>query len=168
MVRIWFGFLSKRSMLPCRLQLHLKLLQLWGYALSCRSTTADAWQLRQELGNGIHGIPGARRQPGEARPSGCEVHVGPPCSGAADATPRVGDSTNMPHTCWFIVGYVKESLVYLFIIYLHFIRNARFKSIRSFEWYLTITARPKHFWCWNIRSTFFHGNIAQLHQFTHL
>ena len=53
-------------------------------------------------------------------------------------------------------------------IYLHFIRNARLKSIKSFEWYLSITARPNHFWCRNIRTTFFHVNIAQLHQFTHL
>ena len=41
-------------------------------------------------------------------------------------------------------------------------------NIRSFGWYLPITARPHHFWCRNIRTTFFHGNIAQLHQFTHL
>ena len=53
-------------------------------------------------------------------------------------------------------------------IYLHFIRNARLKSIRSFEWFLHITSIPYPFWCGNIRTTFFHGNIAQLHQFTHL
>ena len=52
-------------------------------------------------------------------------------------------------------------------LYLHFIRNA-LKSIKSFEWYLPITARSNHFWCRNIRTTFFHGNIAQLHQFTHI
>ena len=53
--------------------------------------------------------------------------------------------------------------------YLHFIRNARLKSIRSSEWYLPITARPIHFWHRNIlRTTFFHGNIAQLYQFTHV
>ena len=46
--------------------------------------------------------------------------------------------------------------------YLHFIRNARLKSIRNSEWYLPITARPYHFRCRNIRTTFFHGNIAQL------
>ena len=52
--------------------------------------------------------------------------------------------------------------------YLHFIRNARLKSIRSSDWYLPITARPNHFWRRNIRTTFFHRNIAQLYQFTHL
>ena len=31
-------------------------------------------------------------------------------------------------------------------LYLHFIRNARLKSIRSSEWYLPITARPNHLW----------------------
>ena len=29
--------------------------------------------------------------------------------------------------------------------YLHFIKNARLKSVRSFEWYFPITARPYHF-----------------------
>ena len=52
-------------------------------------------------------------------------------------------------------------------LYLHFIRNALI-SIKSFEWYLPITARPYHFWCTKIRTCFFHGNIAQLHQFTHI
>ena len=52
--------------------------------------------------------------------------------------------------------------------YLHFIRNARLKSIRSSDWYLPITARPNHFWRRNIRTTFFHRNIAQLYQFTQI
>ena len=47
--------------------------------------------------------------------------------------------------------------------YLHFIRNARLKSIRSFEWYFPITARPNHLWCRNIRTIF-----SVLYQFTHL
>ena len=41
------------------------------------------------------------------------------------------------------------------VLYLHLIRNARSKNISSFEWYLLITARPNHFWCKNIRTTFF-------------
>ena len=39
-------------------------------------------------------------------------------------------------------------------LYLHFIRNARIKSIRSSEWYFPITARPNHLWCRNIRTIF--------------
>ena len=41
------------------------------------------------------------------------------------------------------------------VLYLHLIRNSRLKSIRSLEWYLLITARLHHFWCKNIRTTFF-------------
>ena len=40
------------------------------------------------------------------------------------------------------------------LIYLHFIRNARLKSIRSSEWYFPITARPNHLWCRNMRTIF--------------
>ena len=55
------------------------------------------------------------------------------------------------------------SAIYINIQYLHFIRNARLKSIRSSEWYSPITARPNHLWCRNIRTIF-----SVLYQFTHL
>ena len=41
--------------------------------------------------------------------------------------------------------------------YLHFIKNARLKSIRRVKWYFTIAARPNHFRCRNIRTTSSHG-----------
>ena len=97
-------------------------------------------------------------------------------------------STNVPRML-----EIKYNAIFIYIgtassfgirqyIKLHYIRNARLKTIRSFEWYLPITAsrdiystciyvsaaRPNHFWYRNIRTTFFYGNIAQLHQFTYL
>ena len=55
----------------------------------------------------------------------------------------------------------------VFIIkYLHSIRNVRLKSIRTFEWYLPITARPNHFWCRNTKLLF--SMATKFHQFTHL
>ena len=58
---------------------------------------------------------------------------------------------------------------YVYILsYLHFIRHARLKSIRSFEWYLPINRRPNHFWCRSIRTTFFpwqHSKATPVYSF---
>ena len=54
------------------------------------------------------------------------------------------------------------------VLYLHLIRNSRLKSISSLEWYLLITARLYHFWCKNIRTTFFpwqHSTASPVHSF---
>ena len=55
---------------------------------------------------------------------------------------------------WKIDGAYLEHLFMIHVQYLHFIRNARLKSIRSSEWYFPITARPNHLWCRNIRTIF--------------